>query len=290
MIVGVDPARVELDVIPPLDWLLVRLDPRIEQTEGGLAVPSTVTPPARTGVLIARGDGALSDDGKTRMPKVCDIGDRILFERAAGKGLPRVPRETTERSGWGYLLIREGSVCSLVEPGRVSPDRQRALDAGAGGVPARPDGSLVPVSRRGAMCWDRLLPVQDWLVVRMDERQEQTDMLVPVKQFHRANGRSKPVFIHEKEPEEKYDLWSGEVLRRGPGLVTVTRCLDGDRMGEAPRIAEEGGRVLFAATHPHAAPIYDEHMVGSAGAWQVQGEHREFLMREYPCVCARLAS
>ena len=97
-LVGVHPERVEFDVHPPVDWILLRLDPPQDRSEGGVLAPAQVIPPARTGVVIKAGPGALSDDGRTRMPMDCEPGQRVLFERAAGKGLPRCPRETTSKS------------------------------------------------------------------------------------------------------------------------------------------------------------------------------------------------
>lgn len=284
--VGVDPARVELDVIPPVDWLLVRLDPPITETDGGIAVPAKSVPPARTGVVIKAGPGMVSDDGRTRLPMHCREGQRIMFERAAGKGLPRCPRETSERRGWAYLLLRDGSVCAIVEPWD-DPARGKALDAGAAGVPARPAGSSIPVSRAGKLSPERLRPVQDWMVVRSDLMPETADpapppvsseIARPTKLLHfpgkgsNGKGKAKPVYLKEDEPADVYEMWSGVVLSRGEGLLTITRCLDGDKIGRAPRLVEVGDRCLFAVGRPFCEQI-DPIRAFRPG--------QEFLMREY---------
>jgi len=290
--VGVDPARVEIDVVPPLDWLLVRLDPPITETDGGIAVPGQAIPPARTGVVVKAGKGMVSEDGVTLLPMHAKVGQRIMFERAAGKGLPRCPKETSERRGWAYLLLRDGSVCAVIESQPVDPARQRALDAGAAGVPARPEGSSVPVSRAGTLSPERLRPVQDWMVVRADLMPEAADpgpvqapaeVAQPAKFLHlpgkgkggKAKARPIPpkrVLLREREPEEAYEMWSGTILSRGEGLLTVTRCLDGDRVGRAPRLAEVGSRCLFSVARPFCEQI-DPIRGFRPGS--------EFLMREY---------
>jgi len=275
-LVSVPQARIELDVHPPLDWVLVRLDEPMEATRGGLLVPGQSKPPARTGVIVAQGLGALSDDGRTRMPMCAKVGDRVLFERAAGKNLPRAPRETSEREGWGYVLMRDGSICAVIAAREVSSGEQRALDAGAAGLPPRPEGGP-PVSKPGQLSAERLLPVQDWLVLQPDAPLGETE---PARALSVAgkNGRTrKKLILPERtksaQPETE-DLWSAVVLRRGPGLVTITRCLDGDRMGTAPRVCKAGDRVLLSAAPPWAQPIEDFAPL-ACGA--------PFLARETPC-------
>lgn len=283
--VGVDPATIETAVHPPGNWILLRLDPPQTASEGGILIDQKAIPPSRTGVVVRQGPGRLSEDGKMLLPMNCKVGDRILFERAAGKGLPRCPRETTE-TRWAYLLLREGSVNAIIEPEQPSPAEQRGLDSGAAGVPPRPAGAEVPVSRlRGRLTASRLRPVIDWLAISLDARAEVLDpaprgrVLAPVKKRYAANGRA--VCVVEHEPEERADTWSGSVLARGPGLLTVVRCLDGDRMTVAPRLCEVGDRVLAAWTPPWVQildPFKPQVHPGD-----------ELLIREYPCVCAVLA-
>lgn len=291
-IVGVDPARIELDVVPPLDWILVRLDPPITETDGGIAVPAQSVPPARTGVVVSIGPGMVSEDGRTRLPMHCAPGQRVMFERAAGKGLPRCPRETSERRGWAYLLLRDGSLNAIVEAWD-DPADPKALDAGAAGLPARPEGSSIPVTRAGRLSPERLRPVQDWMVVRADAKPEMADasplpsppasddLARPAKLLHLPgrNGKGqakrvepKRVHLQETEPAETYEMWSGTVLSRGDGLMAVTRCLDGDRVGTAPRLVEVGDRCLFAVARPFCEQI-DPIRAFRPGS--------EFLMREY---------
>ncbi|MEK9725007.1 MAG: hypothetical protein VW405_16195 [Rhodospirillaceae bacterium] len=293
--VGVDPSLVETSILPPEDWLLVRLDAPLDKTEGGIAIPTAHAPPARTGLVVQAGPGRISEDGKTRLPMSCAVGDRILFEPAAGKGLPRVERETSAR-GWGYRLMRAGSVCAIVKPDAVTEDEQRALDAGEAELPARPKGGP-PVSRAGGrITAKRLLPVGGWIVVKLDQRLTMVPMRTqggafagylpinpeklerrPAGKLHRANGA---VHLVESEPEEREDSWTGTVLARGEGILTVVRCLDGDRMTRAPKLCEVGDRIVWSGGPPWVLKLNDLDLI----------EEAEWLVREDTCVVARIAS
>ncbi len=259
-VVGIDQATVETCIRPPNDWLLVRLDPRIDATKGGILVPDESRPPARTGVIVAQGNGCLSDDGRTRMPMSASPGARVLFEPSAGKSLPMVERETSERGGWGYRLMRDGSLCGIVlDLVSTDPGHQRALDAGAAGLPARPAGSEIPVTACGELTAERIAPFQDWMVLQPDL--PATTFSPSGRKVRGPNGR--PILRPETAPmgsPEAEELWGCTILRRGPGLVSITRCLDGDRINAVPeenRIAKVGGRVLVNCEPPYAQAILD---------------------------------
>lgn len=294
--VGVDPDQIETTIRCSEDWLLVRLDPPLDKTEGGIAIPVVHAPPARTGVVVSAGDGRISEDGKTRLPMTCAVGDRVLFEPASGKGLPRVPRETSERGGWGYRIMRAGSVCAVVKPTPTTEGEQRALDAGAGGLPARPKGGP-PVSRAGGrITGARLTPTDGWLVVRLDARLTMVPLRsggwagMSTERIERAverakqpklkdrNGRS--LHLVEREPEEREDSWTGRVVARGDGVLTVVRCLDGDRMTHAPRLCEVGDRILWAGSPPYVLKLNDLDGL----------EEAEWLVLEHACVIGVLAA
>jgi len=273
-IVGVDPDTIEAAVGPLLDWVLVRLDPPMTHTRGGIAVPDQTRPPARTGTIIEQGPGALSDDGRTRMPMQARPGDRIVFEQSAGRTLPRVPKETTD-TRWGYLLVRDGSICSVVR-GIAQPD-----DLDADGPPLPPLGPYArfPATRCGWLSPDRVEMFQDWLLVRTDSRlpaADPTPLARPVKRLTNARGqpigkRIELVSSGEAQAESSH-LWTGTVLKRGPGRVSITRCLDGDRMNKAPKMVHEGDRIMWEAVVVQALPFVDGYAI----------------IQEYVCVPALL--
>lgn len=272
--VGIPPERIE-HLRLPLDWILVRLDPPTRITRGGIELPDLVMGASRTGVVVSRGEGALSDDGRTKMPMTCERTDRVLFEVGGGKALPLVPRVTTSTE-WGYRLIRDGSVCALVDDW-TPPDGFREK------LPPAP--GPVPVSHRGPMDvpeWaGRLRPVQDWLLVRMDERATEHEVRRrPGVPLVGLDGQPLKLQLGpDRDQERREDTWTVEVLRRGPGLNTITRCIDGDRINPMRQfLTRDGARAVAMATSPHAQPI------GMDEEWSAPGVI--LLLREGPCIVA----
>jgi co-chaperonin GroES (HSP10) len=266
--VGIDLAKIETHVKLPLDWILVRLDPPQRKTLGGIEIPDTILPEARSGIVITRGPGAIADDGKTRLPVSCRVGERIWFEASAGKFLPHVPRVSGPK-GYGYKLIRDGSVNALVEADPSDIDEE---------LP--PASGPIPVSRCivGGPGWlDRLQPVQDWMLVRLDNRAETHQVRrLPAIPLVTPSGQQ----IHlgpDRDQMQREDTWTVVVLRRGPGLITTTRCLDGDRVGKAPDLVKAGDRIIACGTAPNVQAI------DYAKDWSAPG--MVVLMREYPCYC-----
>jgi co-chaperonin GroES (HSP10) len=269
---GIDLDRIEhLEL--PLDRILVRLDPPVLRTKGGIALPDTVAGSSRIGTVVSQGPGNLSDDGRTRMTMPCQVGDRIMFEEGAGKFLTHVPRETTP-NGWGYKVIKAGSVLSKIDPwAGDEPDEK---------LPPAP--GPVPVTHRGPMddpTWaGRVAPVQDWLLVRMDDkRQEDVVYSDRARRVPLYGPDGRPVTIHrgpDRDQQQNEETWTVTVLRRGPGLTTITRCIDGDRLSVAPKIVDVGDRLMVAGTRPHAQPINAE------SEWYATGA--TILLREYECI------
>ena len=277
-VVGVDPARVEDLTDPVEDRYLVRLDPPIDRSKGGILLPDQSLPLSRTGTVVRAGAGGWCDDGKTRLPmKACAgpgcradhggrphaaRGQRILFEYAAGYTLPRVPEKTSGRER-GYLLVRDGSVLAIIDPpnaGQPSAWPEFVDDA----------EKVIP----------RLQLVQDWLLVHNDRPQsEYSAGLSEVKRTRfagrgaRINGRRVILTPTSGSQIQGSERWTGTVVRRGPGLLTITRCLDGDRVGTARHLCEEGDRVLYTTAFP---------------LMSIPGVDGYALVRERPCLEAVL--
>lgn len=202
--VGVPQDRIEKVFEPVEDWILVRLDKAMSKSKGGIYVPDPSRPDPRMGVIVKQGPGMLLEDGKTRAPMTGKIGDRIMFEFAAGKTVPRCPK---------YHILKNGSVEAIVAPDISDNDLE---DEEA--------PRLTP---------GRVLPVQDWLLVKTDRRLAKKDVALHPGQM--KNGR--PLYLVGPGQEDQVEAWTGTVVRKGPGLLCVVRCVDGDRAEVAPPVS-----------------------------------------------------
>lgn len=269
---GIDPSQVERVITPKDSRYLVRLDPPMDRSRGGIMVPDVSIPQSRSGVVIKAGLGALSDDGKTRMPMVAKPGDRVLFEYAAGYSIPRVPHATTAREK-GYKLVGDGSILAVIK--------------GSGKWPEFPDDADAVVPR--------LALAHDWLLVQNDAVQQVHKLAMPGRALTpaeragkrvRVNGRA-PVALHpslagrvlvlptQGSQVEGAERWTGVVRARGPGMVSMTRCLDGDRVGRSTPMCGVGDRVLYTTEFPFMSlPGIDHHV----------------LVKERPCLWAVLGA
>ena len=70
------------------------------------------------------------------------------------------------------------------------------------------------------------------------------------------------------------ERWTGRVEARGPGLLTVVRCLDGDRATIAPKLCEVGDRIMYTTEFPLLS---------------LPGVNGYALVRERPCLAGVLA-
>ncbi|NCG17893.1 MAG: co-chaperone GroES, partial [Rhodobacterales bacterium] len=79
-----------------------------EQTRsaGGLFLPETAKEKPSEGMVLAVGQGRLSDDGNVK-PLVVKVGDRVLFGRYAGTEI--------KVDGEDRLVLREDEVFGIVD-------------------------------------------------------------------------------------------------------------------------------------------------------------------------------
>lgn len=240
-VAGCDPARVEELFQPVRDRYLVKLDPPMDRSRGGILVPDNSRPVSRTGRVIRAARGAISEDGKTLLPMHARAGQRILFEYNAGYAIPRVNEKD-------YKVIRDGSIIATIDDG--------------------PPGSVWPAFEDAP---ERIIPrvrfAQDWVCIRMDRPASRTHDLRPVpslavarkltpSELAAGRGRDKngkhqrgtPMALEipeiaRKGEAERGDHWTGTVVARGPGLMSVVRCLDGDRVTVADPLCAVGDRI-----------------------------------------------
>lgn len=110
------------------DRLLVLPDPQVTQI-GLIHVPETVNAEnpnyfTMTGIVIDKGDGAYHEESDRKRPIEAEIGERVLFNRYAGKQV--------EHEGVTHLLLREGDIKGIVTGvHQIRPGYQDAQWGGA---------------------------------------------------------------------------------------------------------------------------------------------------------------
>jgi chaperonin GroES len=115
------------------DRLLVKPDEQPEKI-GSIYVPETVNADnpnyfTMTGIVIDKGQGAWSEEHGRKLPIEVEIGERVLFNRYAGKQV--------QHNGVLHLLLRVPEVLGIVagehfvQPGYQAPTWKRPKDLSA---------------------------------------------------------------------------------------------------------------------------------------------------------------
>jgi len=75
------------------------------RTKGGIVLPDSAKEKPREGVVIAVGEGRLTDDGQ-RIPVAVKAKDRVIFSSYAGTEVKYEGKE--------YLIVREDEILAVV--------------------------------------------------------------------------------------------------------------------------------------------------------------------------------
>lgn len=93
--------------IKPLgDRVVISLVEREEKTRGGLFIPDTAKEKPMEGKIVSVGEGRLLDNG-TKVAPVVKAGDRVIFDKYAGREVKMDDEE--------YLIISEKDILAVVE-------------------------------------------------------------------------------------------------------------------------------------------------------------------------------
>lgn len=77
------------DLTPLFDGVIVELDEQKEVSKGGILIPEDKRENSSTGVVIAVGDGLITEKGET-IPMKVSVGDRVFFLKGAGINITQV--------------------------------------------------------------------------------------------------------------------------------------------------------------------------------------------------------
>ena len=95
-----------MQVRPLYDRILIQRVEEQTKSAGGLFLPETAKEKPSEGMVLAVGQGRLSDDGNVK-PLVVKVGDRVLFGRYAGTEI--------KVDGEDRLVLREDEVFGIVD-------------------------------------------------------------------------------------------------------------------------------------------------------------------------------
>lgn len=101
--------RLNMEIIPMADRVLVKRVEKIEVSAGGIVLPQTGQQAPNEGVVVAVGPGRLvpqKDGSVLLVPVQLKVGDRVLFESHLGIEV--------KRNGVDHLVIQEASICAVI--------------------------------------------------------------------------------------------------------------------------------------------------------------------------------
>ena len=87
------------------DHVIVERVEAESRTKGGIVLPDSAKEKPREGVVIAVGEGRLSEDGQ-RIPVAVKAKDRVIFSSYAGTEVKYEGKE--------YLIVREDEILAVV--------------------------------------------------------------------------------------------------------------------------------------------------------------------------------
>ena len=94
-----------MKVKPLHDRVIVKRVEEEAKTKGGIIIPDTAKEKPVEGVIMAVGDGKVTDDGK-KIPLEVKAGDKVLFGKYAGTEI--------QIDGEEHLIMREDDIIAIV--------------------------------------------------------------------------------------------------------------------------------------------------------------------------------
>jgi chaperonin GroES len=97
--------KVNVQVKPLADRVVVKPLDESEQMRGGLYIPDTAKEKPSQGEVVAVGPGKLSDEG-ARLELDVKVGDKVLYGKYSGTDVTL--------DGEEYLILRESDILAVV--------------------------------------------------------------------------------------------------------------------------------------------------------------------------------
>jgi chaperonin GroES len=100
------PSKTTGKLTPLNDHVIVERVEAQSTTKGGIVLPDTAKEKPKEGIVIAVGEGRLTEDGQ-RIPVQVKPKDRIIFSSYAGTEV--------KYGGEDYLIVREDEILAVVK-------------------------------------------------------------------------------------------------------------------------------------------------------------------------------
>ncbi|WP_062532744.1 co-chaperone GroES [Jeotgalibaca dankookensis] len=91
---------------PLANRVIIEVNKEEEKTVGGIVLPSSAKEKSQTGVIVAVGEGLVTDQG-TKIEMTVTVGDQVLFEKYAGTEITY--------DGKDYLVVKESDIVAIVD-------------------------------------------------------------------------------------------------------------------------------------------------------------------------------
>lgn len=98
--------KVDVNVRPLYDRVVVRRMEPEEEVRGGIIIPDTAKEKPLEGIVVAVGEGKRLEDG-SRAPMEVEEGDRILLQKYGGTEI--------QMQGEDFVIVKEEDILGVVE-------------------------------------------------------------------------------------------------------------------------------------------------------------------------------
>ena len=95
-----------MKIKPLRDKVLIKVEEEEEKTAGGIYLPDTAKEKPQRGIVVAVGDGKLTDEGKV-IPISVKVGDKVIFSKYAGTEI--------KLNGEKHVILSADDIYAVIE-------------------------------------------------------------------------------------------------------------------------------------------------------------------------------
>ncbi|MFA4028599.1 MAG: hypothetical protein GDYSWBUE_000615 [Candidatus Fervidibacterota bacterium] len=95
-----------MKIKPLRDKVLIKVEEEEEKTAGGIYLPDTAKEKPQRGIVVAVGDGKVTDEGKV-IPISVKVGDRVIFSKYAGTEI--------KLNGEKHVILSADDIYAVIE-------------------------------------------------------------------------------------------------------------------------------------------------------------------------------